>query len=222
MWFNYQRNKYLSKGTKFNVVEIYCHYKSECQWIWVHKIQKFQFHKFYGLKLIETCAGIEHNICSKRNTSNSNFLCFSCKFSCFAINALYCCSRTSSWVIFRLTFLFGVSAIGWTVTCFWQSLSGANTPSCNSSERSWFVSNCIAASVGKTASGPKKKQVNRYFTVPSTCASLALLQPSIMYRQLIPLRQISFGDFYQKTMNFHAGETANIIMGNMLFPREDC
>ena len=64
----------------------------------------------------------------------------------------------------------------------------------------------------KTASGPKKKQVNRYFTVASTCASLALLQPSIMYRQLIPLRQISFGDFYQKTMNFDAGETTNIIM----------
>ena len=76
--------------------------------------------------------------------------------------------------------------------------------------------------------GLKKKQINRYFTVASTCASLTLLQPSIMYRQLIPvlkphpLTQISFGDFYQKTMNFQAGETGNIIMGNMLFPREDC
>ena len=39
-----------------------------------HKLQKLQFHKFYGLELIETCAGMEHNFCSKRNTSNSNFL----------------------------------------------------------------------------------------------------------------------------------------------------
>ena len=38
----------------------------------------------------------------------------------------------------------------------------------------------------------RNKETNRYFSVASTCASLALLQPSIMYRQLIPLRQISF------------------------------
>ena len=129
---------------------------------------------------------------------------------------MYCCSS-----------FFFFSAIGRTVTCFWQSLAGANTPSCNSSERSRFFSNSIPASVGKTASRPKKKQINRYYTVASTCASLALLQP-LKCRQLIPilkshlLRQISFGEFYQKTMNFDAGETAKIIMGNMFFPREDC
>ena len=56
------------------------------------------------------------------------------------------------------------------------------------------------------------------------CCSTFLFGVSAIGRTVTShlLRQISFGEFYQKTMNFHAGETAKIIMGNMFFPREDC
>ena len=66
---------------------------------------KFSILYIHGLKFIDT-VGIEHDLCSKRNTSNSNFLFFSLRFSCFKINALYWASRTSSCVVFLLLFFF--------------------------------------------------------------------------------------------------------------------
>ena len=69
-------------------------------------MQKLQLHK-----LIETCAGMEHNFCSKRSASSSNFLFFNSKFSCFAIkhlNALAALLRPWKFLHTTLEFLTGL------------------------------------------------------------------------------------------------------------------
>ena len=96
---------------------------------------------------------------SSKVTSNSSFLFSNLRFSCFNTNALYCSSRTWSWVILRvflfrsLGFLFEGTIAFSTATSVTSSSSSASTGALK-----WVLSTSFAVASSAFSAATEEKQ----------------------------------------------------------------